>query len=234
MRVLVAIFITVLAGCAQVPTQSVELSATVGRDIEKMHKAHVQTIAVLYSRMRADVNKFVDDVYTPYAINEAIKKDRNRLAEGKLSFIDMISVGFTEDASTKQQERALGAMKVLVSNVTKSVERQRKLLLDNLNGQENELLKSTNRSYLAIHQANSIVTGHLASVVKVHDAQENLLNEVGIEADIDEYIATKLAKASDEIAEFTNKSKKEIDDIGGVEGAQAKLQDTINKLSILK
>ncbi|MGF1749649.1 hypothetical protein [Vibrio cionasavignyae] len=234
MRVLVAIFIAVLAGCAQVPTQSVELSATVGRDIEKMHKAHVQTITILYSRMRADVNKFVDDVYTPYAIKEAIKKDRNRLAEGKLSFIDMISVGFAEDASTKQQEKALGAMKVLVSNVTKSVERQRKLLLDNLNGQENELLKSTNRSYLAIHQANSIVTGHLASVVKVHDAQENLLNEVGIEADIDEYIATKLAKASDEIAEFTNKSKKEIDDMGGVEGAQAKLQDTINKLSILK
>ncbi|MCC4820710.1 hypothetical protein LMH81_29770, partial [Vibrio lentus] len=99
-------------------------------------------------------------------------------------------------------------------------DRQRKLLLDNLNGQERDLLASTNRSYLAIHQANSIVTGHLSSIAKVHETQNELLSEIGIETDVNNFIATKLAIASDEIAELTNKSQKELDDIGGVEGAK--------------
>lgn len=232
MRILLAIFLGFLTGCAQVPTQSVELSATVGRDIEKMHQAHVQTITILYSRMKADVNEFIDNVYMPYAIKEAIKKDRVRLANGQTSFINIISNGLSTEASSEQQEQAIGAMEILVSNVTQSVDRQRKLLLDNLNGQERELLASVNRSYLVIHQANSIVTGHLASIAKVHEAQNELLSEVGVEADVGRYIATKLAKASDEIAELSKNSQKKLDEIGGVEGVREKLQGAIEKLTI--
>lgn len=232
MRVLLALFLGLLAGCAQVPTQSVELSATVGRDIEKMHKAHIRTITILYSRMRVDVNEFIDEVYMPYAIKEALKKDHVRLANGQTSFISIISNGLSTKASSKQQEQAIGAMEILVSNVAKSVDKQRKLLLDKLNGQERELINSTNRSYLAIHQANSIVTGHLASIAQVHEAQNELLNDIGIEADIDGYIATKLAKASEEIAELSKKSQQELNDIGGAEGAREKLQDVIEKLNI--
>ena len=231
MRTLLLVLLGVLGGCSQVPTQSVELSATVGRDIEKMHKSHVQTISILYSRMRYDVNEFIDNVYTPYAIRESIKKDRVRLQNGHTSFIRMISNGLSTDASSEQQEQAIGAMEILVINVTKSVDRQRKQLLDNLNAQERELLASTNRSYLAIHQANSIVTGHLASIAQVHDAQNELLSEIGIESDVGGYIATKLSKASDEIAELSKKSEKELNGIGGVEGARAKLQDSIDKLN---
>jgi len=43
------------------------------------------------------------------------------------------------------------------------------------------VLGAIDRSYNQIIYANSIVTGHLASVRKVHDAQEELLNEFGIE-----------------------------------------------------
>ena len=43
------------------------------------------------------------------------------------------------------------------------------------------MLGAIDRSYNQIIYANSIVTGHLASVRKVHDAQEELLNEFGIE-----------------------------------------------------
>ncbi|MEZ8193201.1 hypothetical protein [Vibrio sp. 1F279] len=49
------------------------------------------------------------------------------------------------------------------------------------------------------------------------------MSEIGIETDVNNFIATKLAIASDEIAELTNKSQKELDDIGGVEGAKEKL-----------
>ena len=44
--VLIAIFL--IAACARVPKESVELSATVGRDIAQVYKAHRNLAVVLY------------------------------------------------------------------------------------------------------------------------------------------------------------------------------------------
>lgn len=221
-----------LAGCAQVPKESVELSVTVGRDIEQLHQAHANTITILYKRMREDVNRFIDDVYTPYAIKEAINKDRARLNSGGVSFIKMINAGLSKSASPYAQDDAIGAMRLLVTELHTSVERQRVSLLEPLNQQETVLLKSVNRSYLAVHQANSIVTGHLASVVKVHDAQNEILNEIGIQADIRSIMSEEIANASEEIAAIANASTNEFEKLGGSKGAADKLQAIVDKLNI--
>lgn len=223
-----------LIGCAQVPRESVELSTTVGRDIEKVHKAHVQTIKILYSRMKDDVNRFIDEVYTPYAIKTSVQKDRARMKNGQLSYIEIISSGLVESAAEEQQKEALGAMELLVKQVNTSVVRERKKLLFPLNEQETLLLNAVNRSYLSIHQANSIVTGHLASVVKVHDAQNEVLNEIGIEADINSFVAENLANTSKEISDLLSKTDEQLDKVGGVEEAKEKLQKIVDKLKINK
>ncbi len=232
MRALTIIVFLFLAGCAQVPTQSIELSTTVGRDIAKMHQAHLQTIELLYSRMRSDVNTFIDDTYLPYAIKKVLDKDRLRQARHQTSFIEIISTGLVPNATPKKQKEAMGAMKIVVTNVTRSVDRQRKLLIDSLDQQQKALLASINRSYLAIHQANAIVTGHLSSIAQVHDAQNELLSEIGMETDIDEYIATKLTQASNDIAQLTQKTQNKIEDMGGIENVRKQLQDAIDKLKV--
>jgi hypothetical protein len=232
MRALIIIAFLLLSGCAQVPTQSIDLSTTVGRDIAKMHQAHLQTIELLYSRMRSDINTFIDIVYLPYAIKEVINKDRQRQVNHQTSFIELISTGLSPGANSEQQKEAMSAMEIVVTNITQSVNRQRKGLIDNLNRQQKELLPSINRSYLAIHQANAIVTGHLSSVAQVHDAQNELLNDIGMETDIDKYIATKLTQASNDIAQLTQKTQGKIEDMGGIENIRKKLQDAIDKLNI--
>lgn len=232
MRALIFIILLLLSGCAQVPTQSIELSTTVGRDIAKMHQAHLQAIELLYSRMRSDVNTFIDDTYLPYAIKEVLDKDRLRQTRHQTSFIDIISTGLAPNATAKKQKEAMGAMQIVVTNVTRSVDRQRKLLIDSLDQQQKALLASINRSYLAIHQANAIVTGHLSSIAQVHDAQNELLSEIGMETDIDEYIATKLTQASNDIAQLTQKTQNKIEDMGGIEKVRKQLQDAIEKLKV--
>ena len=123
-------------------------------------------------------------------------------------------------------------MKIVVTNVTRSVDRQRKLLIDSLDQQQKALLASINRSYLAIHQANAIVTGHLSSIAQVHDAQNELLSEIGMETDIDEYIATKLTQASNDIAQLTQKTQNKIEEMGSIENVRKQLQDAIEKLKV--
>jgi len=69
-----------LTACAQVPKESVELSSTVGRDLAVVYDAHRELAQVLFSRMRHDVNRFVDDVYAPYQIKVAMDR------QGELAF----------------------------------------------------------------------------------------------------------------------------------------------------
>jgi hypothetical protein len=53
---LVLIGIAMMA-CAQVPKQSVELLATVGRNIAEMHRTHRELGVLLYDRMISDINR---------------------------------------------------------------------------------------------------------------------------------------------------------------------------------
>ncbi|MEK7477732.1 MAG: hypothetical protein AAB152_19100 [Candidatus Coatesbacteria bacterium] len=65
-----AIFSLILlsAGCASTPKESVELSATIGRDLEAVHTSHRELAKLLYARMKQDVNTFVDTKYAPWQI----------------------------------------------------------------------------------------------------------------------------------------------------------------------
>jgi hypothetical protein len=67
-----------IAGCAQVPKESVELSATVGRDIAELHEVHRETARLLFRQMRDDVNQFVDEVYRPYIISSQMEDQQLR------------------------------------------------------------------------------------------------------------------------------------------------------------
>src|SRR5690606_29737763 len=69
------VVVVTLLGCAQVPKESVELSATVGRDIASVHKAHRELAQLVFERMRRDINRFVDNVYAPHQIRAFMEAD---------------------------------------------------------------------------------------------------------------------------------------------------------------
>ena len=98
-------------------------------------------------------------------------------------------------------------MQIFIETVREEIESFRKELLDPVLKQEKELISAIDRSYNQIHYANSIVTGHLASIVKVHDAQDEVLKEFGAEG-LREEIGTKLANTSRKVSEITDQAEK--------------------------
>ena len=110
---------------------------------------------------------------------------------------------------------------------TLDIEDMRKKLLDPLNQQEQTVLGSINRAYQQMHYANSIVTGHLSSVVKVHEAQADLLSEIGVERDLRKEVGESLSKASTEITLLVNKAENVKEGVDTVEDNTQKLLDTI-------
>lgn len=210
MMVLVLSGLLYAAGCAQVPKEAVELSTTVGRDVAEVYQSHKQLAAILFERMKQDVNEFVDRVYAPYQVRKQLKADFDDFKSGvEDSLFAKLDVTVKHPENDQAQLDVLEFMGIFLEVVRDDIESFRKETLSPVLEQEKTLLSAIDRSYNQIHYANSIVTGHLASIVKVHDAQEELLNEFGLEG-LRKDIGESLADMSEKVTEFTDKGK-EID-----------------------
>ena len=221
--VLVGLLI-LFTGCAQVPKESVELSATVGRDIAQVYKAHRDLAIILYGRIINDVNKFIDEVYAPYQIQRLLQADHEDFKRGDPhSLFYALAKAIKEPNNTDAQKMAVLAMDIFVQVVRGEVESYRKERLAPVLAQQKQVLSAIDRSYNQIHYANSIVTGHLASIAKVHDAQEELLKEFGLEG-LRVEIGQNLANTSNMVAEFVEKAK-------SVDGTMAEMDKKIQELT---
>ena len=199
--------LVVLGGCASVPKESVELSATVGRDVVVVHKANRALAEALFDRLEADVNRFVDRVYAPYLIGGLLTKELSDFQENKEGLMRAINDAAHQAHNTELQQTALGTMDVFVATARERIEDFRNEQLAPVRAQRARVLDGIERAYTQIEYANGIVMGYLASVVKVHDAQAQILDAIGLEG-FDEKAATKLARASEQIEGLTVQGQK--------------------------
>lgn len=197
----------ILSACASVPKESVELSATVGRDIAQMYKMHRELAVILYGRIKNDINKFIDEVYAPYQIKKQLQADYKDFEDGDPnSLFSALNTAIKQPNNPEVQKTALDSMDVLLQVVQADIESYRRARLEPVLAQEEKVLSAIDRSYNQIHYANSIVTGHLASVVRVYDAQEELLKEFGIEG-LRKEIMEELTTTSNNVAKFVDDAK---------------------------
>jgi hypothetical protein len=206
-RCVVIVLLFVFLGCAQVPKESVELSTTVGRDIAEVYRAHRALAVILYDRIKGDINKFVNEVYGPYQIQELLQAEQKDFREGQESLFLALDNAVKQPGNSGAQKDALDSMDVFVQILRAEIEFYRAKLLDPVLEQEKQMLSAIDRSYNQIHYANSIVTGHLASIVKVHDAQEEVLNKFGVEG-LRKDVSQNLANVSKNVAIIVDKAKK--------------------------
>lgn len=54
-----------LIGCAQVPLQSIELSQTLGNDLQTVQRSHRKAVDLLYDRQVERVNEYIEEVVIP-------------------------------------------------------------------------------------------------------------------------------------------------------------------------
>ena len=203
-----AAYVISFSACAQVPKESVELSATVGRDVAQVYQAHKELAKLLYERIKKDVNRFVDNVYAPYQIKRQLKDDFDDFKSGNAdSLFGVLNFAVEHPDDSQAQLNTLTYMDIFLEVVREDIESFRKEQLAPVIKQEQELLSAIDRSYNQIHYANSIVTGHLASIVKVHDAQEQILNEFNIEG-LRKDMGKTLAETSRQVSEYTEQAEK--------------------------
>ena len=183
--ILTSVFLT---GCSTTPRASIELSATIGRDLGAVHQANRQLALAHFDLLLRDVDRFVEEVYRPFLIEETV--------------ISLDLVGQFEEALAATHPDSLDALDILViytEEVTYQIDDFRAELRAPLLAQRATVLQSIDQAFLQLQTANAVVTGHLASVVKVHEAQAEVLEDVGLQ-DYRQIVADGLADLADELA----------------------------------
>lgn len=235
-HILVVLAALALTACAQVPKESVELSATIGRDLATVHQSHRELAEILFSRMRHDINRFVDEVYAPFQIRNVMNR-QNELARSAnpddrdKSLLLAINSAFKPDAPQGLQDKVLRGMEIMVRKIRADVESMRRELLDPLHAQEAEVLASIDRAYQQLHYANSIVTGHLSSVAKVHETQAELLQAIGVEKDLRKEVGENLAEATEKIGDLVDAAEKADAKLDSAEENARKLKEAVSELT---
>jgi DNA anti-recombination protein RmuC len=177
----------VLASCAQVPQEAVELSATVGRDLAEVHRAHRALAVSYFRRMKGDVDRFIDTQYRPFMISATLRDTE---------LVEKIKA---------KPEQAAALLDTFLRLNNAQAEKYRAELHAPLVRQETQVLQAIDDAYQNLQNANAVVTGHLASVRKVFDAQNEALRKANLEG-LREKAGTKLAELSEKVGGWVEKA----------------------------
>ena len=217
---ILAVLLLGTAACDTVPRESVELSNTVGRDLEEVHRAHRALAQLHFGKIEDDINRFIDDTYRPAFIA--------RFA-GEFRLNDQIERILRDDPA-----KLLPVLTRFVTVAVERIEKKRTELLAPLREQKNSVIEEIDSAHRQIQAAQAVVTGHLASVMKVREVQNEFLAKAGL-GGVREKIAKTTATISDKVDGFVRTGEKiraEADSIeSSVRDAAARVKAIADKVS---
>lgn len=213
------------SSCVSIPKETVELSRVVGKDLVILHNSHRNMTQLYYSKLKDDINQFIDEVYSPFVIHYVLKRELEKYQNGDSSlYMSIHKAG--ESGGKAETDEALQVMMEFQEAALSQIRSKRNELLQPIVKQEAEIIQQINQAYENAIYANSTITAYMESVRKVKASQKEALSIVGLK-DADATITNKLVKASEIVNEAILKGK-EID-VKSDEAAP-KIEALLNKI----
>lgn len=204
-RHLLSILLISLIGCASVPKEVVELSYTVGKDLQTLHLSYKDLVTEHFQSLRNYSLNFLEKQWKPKFIKRFIEDG-----------------GLIESAKGSDPNIVLEDVELWAEVAIGTIEEKKNELLDPIDKDEKELLTSVDASFSQLIQANSTITAHLNSIREVTEVQDEALKALKLD-DLRDKINNMLALASD-------KSKEAIDKFAKAEGIITELNERKEEL----
>ena len=174
-------FSVVVGGCASVPKESVELSYTIGKDLESLHQSYKTLITRYFDSLRLQVNSAIDRVFIPAYIN------------------DFVTTGQLIQHAQKERSDLVEAWARIA---VETIDKERISRIAPIDKSEKELLTSVNDAFDKAVRANATITAHLNSIRKVAQVQDEILESLKLK-DVRDQINNALIDASKKAEEIT-------------------------------
>jgi hypothetical protein len=178
----IIIIIFTICGCATIPKESVELSYTIGNDLETLHQSYKLIITHYFDSLRREVNRSIEQVFIPAYINDYVET-------GQL----------LQHAQNKRADLVEAWARIAVETIDK----ERTVRLAPINEAEEELLRSVDDAFDKAIRANATITAHLNSIRQVKEVQDEILESLKLK-NVRDKINDALVKASEKAKEITN------------------------------
>jgi hypothetical protein len=169
------------AGCATVPKESVQLSYTVGQDLEALHGSYKLLINRYFDSLRWQVNKAIDEVFIPAFINDYVKTG-----------------GLIEHAQNQRADLVEAWARLAVEKI----DQERQSRLAPLNEAERDLMQTVDEAFDRAVRANATVTAHLNSITEVQEVHEEILEALNL-GNLRREITDALVQVSDTAGDIT-------------------------------
>jgi hypothetical protein len=205
-----ATFCLSLFGCAQVPPQSVELSTTLGRDLQELQRSHRKAVDLLHDRDIERINRYIEQVVIPTYVKTVIDRMGPQLSQD-------LSKAIGPNATQADKDRIYDEMRKTVLGISSRVEKERKELIGPVEDARKARLQELDLAYAQMQQANSVLTAHLSSVVKVHTVQDELLVKAGLK-DFRQKVGDSALDLDKQVEEALNTAKDVDDAISKLKG----------------
>jgi hypothetical protein len=193
MKIAVIVMIIGYLGCARVPKEVVELSYTVGKDINAVHVSYRQLIKNYFDNLRKQAEDFVDNQWAPAMLKRAIEK--TELAKKIQEF---------------EPKQVLDYLQAWTAAAIKRIQGKKDELLTPINEDERKLLAEVDDAFAKLTFANAVITQHLNSIRKVKELQDDVLSALGLK-DLRDKIDNGMADASKKMQGMIDEIKKRED-----------------------
>ena len=187
----IIVFIVTFISCASIPKEVVELSYTVGKDLNAIHESYKILIKKHFDGLRSQANNFLNDRWVPKYLEYFIEDGGLRE-----SVHDSIP-----------EEEILENVQVWAEVAIEEIDLKRSELIDPINEVEKALLDSVDTAFSRILNANAVITAHLNSIRKVKEVQNEALRALGLEK-IRDNINEELIKSSERAQKALEELKK--------------------------
>ena len=196
-------------GCVRVPEQAVVLSNVVGERIGDMQASHEKFVAAYFQLTRERLEDFITQRWVPTFLGNFVKEAQliKELVEAQ-SLTDKEVQLLTEalqGAQISDVDQVISAVQSAFADpergqivlefsegALKQIELKRKSLIDPINAFEAKTLDELRKAYSQLKQAQSTVTGHLSSIKEVTDAQDKILERLGLTRQRDSIIQSAI------------------------------------------
>lgn len=212
----VALLIVLLSsGCSTVPKEAVDLSYQIGKDTEVVHQSYRNLVRAHYRQSREFAEKEWTGSVLPGIIKTAVEEGKLADVVAGKSVFDPSTQTFTEPTPGKEFTQLEQTLQIWSKEISEIITKSRSDVLSPIDQEEQKLLDYIDASFSQLARGNAAISAHLASLRKVQDAQDSILERADLK-DLRDQINSKIANLSDSSktrADQLEKARKRIDEL---------------------
>lgn len=182
-----------LAGCASAPKATVELAEITDQQVIELQKSHTKFVKLYYGKLRDDVNRFIDEKWTPAFLTRAVNNPEFRAdlhaayVTSTISPNDLNLLWRGKALAEPQKTALLRGVKQAVDTETSKlglilldwsqaaqlqINKKRQEMLMPIDAQERFILSEIDSAYADLQRSQATIKAYLASVVELKSQQD--------------------------------------------------------------